>query len=287
METVCISTATVATNDKVLIHDAGSGDVLRTVTAQSIANLAGGADGDGIFTSGNDGSTVSTNFNVELTDKMIFNQSISNGIVIDGANARLGVMTASPTEALHVTGAAIITSRTGTATNLGGWDAGNKAVNVTVGGGLDLTSGTLQTETATTSNEGTIELATEAEALAGTATNMALTPDAIYALIPVVTDETISGSTKTLDCDNKYSNVFDITNSGNNDCTLTINNERDGATYVFHFHGMTAEVDITFPTDYKKADASTNLGTITASSDIFVTCYDTGSQLNCSVVTDQ
>jgi ethanolamine utilization microcompartment shell protein EutS len=131
-----ISTATVATNDKVLIHDAGSGDVLRTVTAQSIANLAGGADGDGIFTSGNDGSTVSTNFNVELTDKMIFNQSISNGIVIDGANARLGVMTASPTEALHVTGAAIITSRTGTATNLGGWDAGNKAVNVTVGGGL-------------------------------------------------------------------------------------------------------------------------------------------------------
>jgi hypothetical protein len=110
---------------------------------------------------------------------------------------------------------------------------------------------------------------------------------AVTALIPVITDETITGSTKTLDCDNKYSNVFDITNTGNYDCTLTINNELDNATYVFHIHGMSAEVDIIFPTDYKKADASTNLGTVTASSDIFVTCYDTGSKLNCSVVIDQ
>jgi hypothetical protein len=115
----------------------------------------------------------------------------------------------------------------------------------------------------------------------------ALSAPTVASLIPVVTDETITGSTKTLDCADKYSKVFDITNTGNNDCTLSIIKERDNATYVFHIHGMTAEVDIIFPTDYKKADASTNLGTVTASSDIFVTCYDTGSQLNCSVVIDQ
>jgi hypothetical protein len=115
----------------------------------------------------------------------------------------------------------------------------------------------------------------------------ALSAPTVASLIPVVTDETISGSTKTLDCADKYSKVFDITNTGNYDCTLSIIKELDNATYVFHIHGMTAEVDIIFPTDYKKADASTNLGTVTASSDIFVTCYDTGSQLNCSVVIDQ
>jgi hypothetical protein len=115
----------------------------------------------------------------------------------------------------------------------------------------------------------------------------ALSAPTVASLIPVVTDETITGSTKTLDCADKYSKVFDITNTGNYDCTLSIIKELDNATYVFHIHGMTAEVDIIFPTDYKKADASTNLGTVTASSDIFVTCYDTGSQLNCSVVIDQ
>jgi hypothetical protein len=195
-----ISTATVATNDKVLIHDAGSGDVLRTVTAQSIADLAG---------TGTDDQTASE---VNITD---------SGGYYTGTEVETALSEIADTLGVHRT-----------------------------------------------------EL-------------NALSAPTVASLIPVVTDETISGSTKTLDCADKYSKVFDITNTGNYDCTLSIIKELDNATYVFHFHGMTAEVDITFPTDYKKADASTNLGTVTASSDIFVTCYDTGSQLNCSVVIDQ
>ena len=38
-----VSTATVATDDKVIIQDTSDSDALKTVTAQSIANLGGGA----------------------------------------------------------------------------------------------------------------------------------------------------------------------------------------------------------------------------------------------------
>jgi hypothetical protein len=101
-------------------------------------------DGNGIFTSSNDGGTVSSLFNVELTDKMIFNESVSNGITIDGANNRLGIRTTGPTEALHVQGAAIVTSRGGTADGLlGVLTSSGKLVDVTLGSGLSLTSGTL------------------------------------------------------------------------------------------------------------------------------------------------
>jgi hypothetical protein len=50
---------------------------------------------------------------------------------------------------------------------------------------------------------------------------------------------------------------------------------------------MSADTDFIFPADYKSADGSTNLGTLTAADNLFVTCYHTGTQLNCSYSIDQ
>jgi hypothetical protein len=143
-------------------------------------------------------------------------------------------------------------------------------------------------QAATTDEAGIVELATEAETQAGSATDVAVTPSSMEDLIPKTTITTITGATKLIDAGNDYRHIFSVTNSGNNDCTLTISGENTTAgAYTFHFFGMSADTDFIFPADYKSADGSTNLGTLTAADNLFVTCYHTGTQLNCSYSIDQ
>ena len=147
---------------------------------------------------------------------------------------------------------------------------------------------TLGVSAASTSASGVSELATAAETEAGSSTTLTVTPSGLENLIPKLSASAISGSTLTLDCGNDYSHIFKISNSGNTNCTLTINNEQATAgVYVFHFYGFSALTDIIFPTDYKKADGSTNLGTLKISDNAFVTCYGDGTNFICSQVIDQ
>jgi len=138
---------------------------------------------------------------------------------------------------------------------------------------------------ATTAIEGVIELATEAEALAGTLGTRAVTPLAMEKLIPKYTSTSISGGTLTLDCGSDYSHTFEIANSGNTACTLTINNEIQAGYYMFHLKGMSAATNITFPSECKDMNG-TGIGTISVSTSATVTCYGDGTDLNCRAVID-
>jgi hypothetical protein len=106
-------------------------------------------------------------------------------------------------------------------------------------------------------------------------------------MIPKTTETTITGSTKTLDFGSDYRHIYSVQNSGNNDCTLTLNGEREDGAYTIHFFGMTADTDFIFPTDWKGPDGSTNLGTITAADNLWLTCYYKSSVARCSYGVDQ
>lgn len=60
-------------------------------------------------------------------------------------NGNVGINVNAPSATLDIVGSLEVSTRTGTATSVGGWASDNKTVNVTLGAGLSLTSGTLNT----------------------------------------------------------------------------------------------------------------------------------------------
>jgi len=112
--------------------------------------------------------------------------------------------------------------------------------------------------------------------------------NAVYDYLEKLTNKlltgNITGSTITLDMEGYYNASYYITNTGNNDCTLTINNEVTLAgtapVYNFHFSGMSADTDITFPSEFNSLDG-TDLGTITIATEAMVTCYGNSGVYKC------
>lgn len=68
---------------------------------------------------------------------------LGNNVTLCETSGLVGVGNASPDSKLDITGDLEVSTRTGAATYVGGWTAGNRATNVTIGAGLSLTSGTL------------------------------------------------------------------------------------------------------------------------------------------------
>ena len=83
-----ISTATVATDDKVLVNDTSDSDRLKTVTAQSIADLAGGTPSASTVYLGSDqtataNSWTKVNYNTEVYDNLGEFNTTSNRFTAD------------------------------------------------------------------------------------------------------------------------------------------------------------------------------------------------------------
>ena len=92
-----LPTATVATDDKVIIQDTNDSDKIKTVTAQAIANLAG--DGDSI-----EDADADTKIQVEESsdeDKIRFDTAGTERMIID-ETGKVGIGTSSPDVDLDV-----------------------------------------------------------------------------------------------------------------------------------------------------------------------------------------
>jgi hypothetical protein len=194
---IALTAATVAGTDKVLIQDTDGSDVLKTVTAQSIANLyvetgtgnvskvgtpadnqVGVWTGDGtiegtagltfasnvlgVGTAAN--GTVQSNGNFDLIFKT-GNATTGNITITDGAD---GAITIAPngTGQVYLNGATRIASLTGVLRA----DTGVVSVDTDV---TDIVSA------ASTTAAGKVELAIDTEVTTGTSTTLAVTPDSL------------------------------------------------------------------------------------------------------------
>jgi hypothetical protein len=89
-------------DDWVLMHDEnGAGaDVLQKILWSDLYSLISG-DGNGLFDAGNDGATIPTTFDADITDNLDFD---NGDLYIDVSAGRIGMGTVSPTADLHVVG---------------------------------------------------------------------------------------------------------------------------------------------------------------------------------------
>jgi len=95
-----LPTATVATDDKLIIQDTNDSDKIKTVTAQSIANLASYSDSNAI-------SAVEGEATLDLTGDVTIAAGKdltvdTNTLHVDSANNRVGIRTTSPDMSLDV-----------------------------------------------------------------------------------------------------------------------------------------------------------------------------------------
>ena len=101
-----LAAVTVATDDKVVIADTSDSNNPKTVTAQSIADLApqGNITGVTAGTNLNGGGTsgdVTVNLDTDITGDITFDTSV---LAVDATNNRVGVGTTAPDKALTVAG---------------------------------------------------------------------------------------------------------------------------------------------------------------------------------------
>ena len=120
-----LPTATVATDDKVIVQDTNDSDKVKTVTAQSIADLSAYSDASAIAAVEGE-ATLALSGDVTIASGKDLTVD-GTTLHVDGANNRVGIGTASPDTALHVEGSGHIIRVKDTS-------AGDSALTRTMGG---------------------------------------------------------------------------------------------------------------------------------------------------------
>lgn len=90
-----------------------------------------------------------------------------------------------------------------------------------------------------------------------------------------------SGATQAIDWGGRASGLVQIdVTSASSPLTLTVSNPNSSVVSYFTFHFLNTPIDVVFPAAFLNADG-TSLGTVSYSSDDFVTCYFDGTNYYC------
>ena len=154
----------VNTSDDIILIGLGAGDTNTSIHRSILVGYRAGRgfSGNSIST---DNIVIGTNISLPnaatrqlniggvLFGSGLYNTTTGNPLVTPVAGGKIGIGIVSPVTTLDVAGDLTVTSRTGTATSLSGFDASNKLVDLTLGSGITIDSGVLNVSASSTGLE--------------------------------------------------------------------------------------------------------------------------------------
>jgi hypothetical protein len=251
-----------------------NGGVLNFVVESNLSNYTNDA---GFLTSEVDGSTTNEIQTLSFSSPNI---SISGGNSVD--ISAIDTDTQLTDEQVQDIVGAMLSGNTETLITVT-YDDNGAVINFVVDNDLsnydNSTSGFLTAEVdADTTNELITSTSISGDTI--TITDAGSTQTIVTGAVKAVAGVAPSGSTQTIDLQSKYVGVIQIdVTAASSPLTLTVNNPVDGGVYTFHVENASIN-DVVFPAAFLNADG-TSLGTVSYSSDDFVTCYWDGTNYYC------
>lgn len=251
-----------------------NGGVLNFVVESNLSNYTNDA---GFLTSEVDGSTTNEIQTLSFSSPNI---SISGGNSVD--ISAIDTDTQLTDEQVQDIIGAMLSGNTETLITVT-YDDNGAVINFVVDNNLsnydNSTSGFLTAEVdADTTNELISSTSISADTI--TITDAGSTQTIVTGAVKAVVGVAPSGGTQTINLQSKYVGVHQIdVTSASSPLTLTVNNPVNGGVYTFHVMNATSN-DVAFPAAFLNADG-TSVGTVSYTSDDFLTCYYDGTNYYC------